>query len=403
MEPRSGEPPRSRPTLGTENPCHTRQPGLGLLAELATEDDFQPPLEKLLDAICTLSGALHGVVRFPQGRSGKSYILAQSGGLTALSDEAMAEACAQCGSRGSEGETQPTPRCQLSLPSGGTIPVHVILTPLHSRRDEICGSLVLIFPEGTSPPTGADALQRALGKVLGMALETSWRAEQNSERMQSQLCAALTQERQLLANEVHDSLAQNLASMRMRTTLLRDAFQRDDRGRGSKYLTEIEDSLAVAHGRVRELITQFRTAMAPGGLVAALRSEIGSLDGLGGVELSFDNRLPHLQLSAEQEMQVLHIVREALANIVKHAQAHHGRVTLGRRGDRYEILVEDDGVGLGGSGEGGDSDYGHYGLNIMRERASHLGGDVLIASRAGQGTKVLLHFPAISRNNEART
>jgi two-component system nitrate/nitrite sensor histidine kinase NarX len=211
------------------------------------------------------------------------------------------------------------------------------------------------------------------------------------------------QERQLLANEVHDTLAQNLACMRMRATLLRDALQQDNRERAANYLEEVEVSLSVAHGRVRELITQFRTAMDPEGLLHALRTEIAGMDGLGGVELAFENRLPDLKLPAEQEMQILHIVREALANVVKHARARHGRVSLSQNGENYEILVEDDGVGLSESGDDGDSDHGHYGLNIMRERAQHLGGDVRVEDRPDGGTRLWLQFPVAAGRKEART
>lgn len=383
------EPPRSGPAPDN-NPCQLRQPGLGLLAELATDDDFQEPLERLLDAVCTLSGALHGVVRFPQGRSGRSYVLAQSGKLGILDADAIEQACFPLASD--------HPCTSLRVAGGKVATVHTWITPLHSLRDGVCGNLVLFFAESEQPVANAEALQGALGKVLGMALETSWRAEQNSERMRAQLCAALTQERQLLANEVHDTLAQNLTSMRMRAKLLKDALEHDEKDRASKYLAEIDEALTVAHGRVRQLITQFRAAMAPGGLIQALKAEIASLDGLAGVQLVFDSRLDDIQLPAEQELQILHIVREAVTNVVKHSQARHGQVTLEHVGQRLCVSVEDDGIGLEGGGKGSDSDYGHYGLNIMRERAARVGGEVAVLPGKTRGTRVVLSLPLTSRN-----
>jgi two-component system nitrate/nitrite sensor histidine kinase NarX len=368
------------------------------LTDLVGSDEFIAPLERLLSTMLAVWGAEGGIVRFQHPRTGKPSLVAHAGqhnlacAQEALLDGICADCTEECGA--SVASVYCCARLPSSLPGNPPLNAYVTSLEFHGER---CGVLALFFAQGQDLPATLAPLLQSLGEVLGLALEGTRRTHENSQRMQNHLCATLMQERQLLANEVHDTLAQNLACLRMRATLLRDALQREDGARTEKYLAEVEDSLSVAHGRVRELITQFRTAMDPLGLLHALHSEISGMDGLGGVELAFENRLPDFHLPAEQEMQILHIVREALANVVRHARARHGRVTLLRNEGRYEILVEDDGVGLAGSGEGGDSDHGHYGLNIMRERARSLGGDVHIESNRERGTRVLLQFPATAR------
>ena len=363
-------------------------------AEPAPDNEFQVPVESLLGAIITLCGASGAAVRLVAPESRILHLVGSAGVFPARDDTAEHYGCPSCPRPGTAGDG--ICRCApLSPPD-----LQAFAVQLRHRRAD-CGLLTLYFPVGTELPAITLPLLRSLSDVLGLALENARLALENSRLADAHLRSSLMQERQLLANEVHDSLAQNLACMRMRATLLRDALQHGEGERAGKYLAEVEESLTVAHGRVRELITQFRTAMDPLGLLHALQTEIASLNGLGGVELAFDNQASELALPAEQEMQVLHIVREAVANVVKHARARHGRVTLSGTDGHYQIAVEDDGVGLAASGSGGDSEHGHFGLNIMRERAQHLGGEVRIDSAPAGGTRVLFSF-SVPRT-EART
>ncbi|HEX6137957.1 MAG TPA: ATP-binding protein, partial [Casimicrobiaceae bacterium] len=103
-----------------------------------------------------------------------------------------------------------------------------------------------------------------------------------------------------------------------------------------------------------------------------------------------------LRLPAGDEVQVFHIVQEALANVHRHANATRARVTIDQAGDRYEICVEDDGLGMATDTSGDDRTRSeHYGIAIMRERAQRLGGELTLRSVAGAGTAVRLNFPAV--------
>jgi two-component system nitrate/nitrite sensor histidine kinase NarX len=107
-----------------------------------------------------------------------------------------------------------------------------------------------------------------------------------------------------------------------------------------------------------------------------------------------------MKLSREREIEVFHIVQEALANISRHARATHARLTLACRSGCYVIVVEDDGVGLASGTDATDTD-GHYGIAIMRERARRLGGDVEITATGRAGTRLELSFPITTPHDEA--
>ncbi len=160
------------------------------------------------------------------------------------------------------------------------------------------------------------------------------------------LRTALANERQMMANEVHDSLAQGLTYMRMRMSLLRDAIRDGDGARAFKYWNDVDTSLTNAHRRLRELITYFRSRMDPQGLLHALQEMTETFLDRTGVVLEFANHVGELDLPVGREVQVFHIVQEALANVCKHANARRARLTLERKGAGYEIVIEDDGVGM---------------------------------------------------------
>ena len=240
--------------------------------------------------------------------------------------------------------------------------------------------------------TGAPRIPRTT--ELQMLLPALADALGVSGRSQDEVRSSLARERQLIANELHDALAQSLTSIRMRTSLLRQAIESGDCARAQSNLSEVDESLAVVHARVRELITHFRMQMDSRGLVHALTQSIDEMNRIGSLQIALDFRVADLALSAEQEQQVYCIVREALTNALKHSQGRRASVTFARRDADYEVTIEDDGIGLDATADG---QHGHFGLNIMRERALRLGGRIEL-SRAGapaplRGTRLRLRFP----------
>ena len=109
----------------------------------------------------------------------------------------------------------------------------------------------------------------------------------------------------------------------------------------------------------------------------------------GALDIRLTNTLPASLLSPNEEIHVLQIVREALSNVIRHAQARQARVTLGLTEGQVQLQVEDDGQGIAGRLPGTH----HYGLTIMRERALSLGGGLTVQSGQGGGTRILVSFP----------
>jgi two-component system, NarL family, nitrate/nitrite sensor histidine kinase NarX len=193
-----------------------------------------------------------------------------------------------------------------------------------------------------------------------------------------------------MAAEVHDSVAQSLAFVKMRMPLLHDAVRGPDKALALRYCDEVRSAVSEAHSSLRGVLAQFRSPMDPLGLVHALDAATQAFRRQAGAQLDFVNELPDLKLAAGDEAQVFHIVQEALNNVARHAQARQVRLRMARgRGDEVEVVVEDDGAGLPAGPAGGGS---HYGLEIMRERARRIGGTLEIGPREGGGTRVRLRF-----------
>jgi len=200
-------------------------------------------------------------------------------------------------------------------------------------------------------------------------------------------------ERQMMAAEVHDSIAQTLVFVRMRLPLMEEAVRMHDDARSTRYLSDMRGAMGEAHASLRAIINEFRAPADPRGLSHALQDRVGQLRERHGIEAELVNHAPGLALSAAEEAQVLHIVSEALANIGRHARATHAWLSVTLQDGRVEVRVEDDGCGLAASASAAGAGAGHHGIEIMRERARRIGGELQIRPRQGVGTMLQLNFP----------
>lgn len=205
---------------------------------------------------------------------------------------------------------------------------------------------------------------------------------------------ALLEERSAIARELHDSLAQSLSYMKIQ--LLRLATLVDARDPAARAVVdELRDGVASAYRQLRELLTTFRLQLNGKGLRAALRDAADDLRGRTGLAIELHDELLDFELSANEQVHVLQIVREALANVERHAHAKHLHVRLAHAADGagIEVTIEDDGVGIAAA----VSPRHHFGLSIMSDRARLLGGTLDIEAREGGGTRVRLRFAPAAR------
>ncbi|MES9827150.1 MAG: histidine kinase [Candidatus Thiodiazotropha sp.] len=223
-----------------------------------------------------------------------------------------------------------------------------------------------------------------IGSHLGMAV-----AKQRSDSEARRL--SIVEERTSLAHELHDSLAQTIASLRFQVRMLEETLQNDPISeKATQEAQRIHNGLDEAHDELRELINSFRAPFDQRGLVPALSKLVERFNQETGIPAFFQPDCLKTDLDTSQEMQALRVVQEALANIRKHAKAHTIRVLLRCRSPgSYLILVEDDGVGFEGAVPQGNPGE-HIGLSIMEERARRVGGELSIESEPGEGTRVEL-------------
>jgi len=227
----------------------------------------------------------------------------------------------------------------------------------------------------------------SVGRHLGLAIEKA-RLESEARRV------AIMEERAIIGNELHDSLAQSLIGMRLQVKLLGEDLARKDFGRARYEAGRLRRALEQANDDVRELLTNYRLRIGEGGLAQTLAGLVERFRRDTGIAVFFQNECPALDLAPAQEIQVFYIIQEALANIRKHSGAHNVRILLNSQDDLYTVLIEDDGLGMA---EGADAAPEHAGLAIMRERTERLRGQIVIESEPGEGTRIVLMFNAPQR------
>ena len=202
--------------------------------------------------------------------------------------------------------------------------------------------------------------------------------------------AGIAQERIFIARELHDSIAQSLAFLKIQAQLMRDALAKGDDEAVRRTVDEIDAGVRESYGDVRELLMHFRTRTDGEDIEPALRLTLQKFEHQCGLPTAMSISGHGLPLSPDQQIQVLHIVQEALSNVRKHARAGCVRLDV-RRQPQWRFEVRDDGVGF--EHRAPHADETHVGLRIMAERAERIGAALEVISRPGQGTSIVLTLP----------
>ena len=202
----------------------------------------------------------------------------------------------------------------------------------------------------------------------------------------------IKEERNIIANELHDSLAQTLASLRFQVRILDQSVQPFGDFMAIKTIESVEHGLEEATTDLRELIAHCRVPIEQQGLVPAIERAVEKFRKDTGIHILFQSNEETLHLPSNIELNAYRIVQESLTNIKKHASAYIVRVLLNHDEDgNVRILVENDGKGFDQRkihSEEGE----HLGLTIMKERARHLGGNLKIETEPDEGTRIELSF-----------
>jgi two-component system nitrate/nitrite sensor histidine kinase NarX len=259
----------------------------------------------------------------------------------------------------------------------------LITVPVMAQH-RVIGEIDLFFREPTT--LGDEDRQHldALASHLASAME-GLRAEALERE------SAVAEERGLLARELHDSIAQSLSFLKIQVGLLRSAVRRTDAAAVSRTLDELDAGVRESTADVRELLVHFRTRTNGEDIVPALKTTLQKFEHQTGLPTHLEVHGAGLPLPPDVQVQVLHVVQEALSNVRKHAQAQEVWIELAQ-GPEWSVEVRDDGRGFdAAAGPAGEM---HVGLRIMRERAERIGATVQVDSVPGAGTCVVLRLPS---------
>ncbi|MFC5549201.1 type IV pili methyl-accepting chemotaxis transducer N-terminal domain-containing protein [Massilia aerilata] len=357
-------------------------------AFLQARQTLEPMCEGFLERILQYFGADGGSVRLVEAGNEKVHLVAQQG----LPEEMVeAERCMPlgdclCGEAALE--QQPVVHWLHAMPDAartpcarsgfGTVSAFQIFD-----QDQHLGVFTLHFRSERRFRDQEQALLDTLGRLLGTAIENLRLAAREREM-------AISEERNMVARGLHDSIAQGLNFLNLQVQMLDDSLRHGQQQEAAEIVPALRAGVKESYEDVRELLQNFRSRLEEDDLNSALRKAVRKFRDQTGIDAGFSAEgAGSLPFSREEQLQILFIVQEALSNIRKHAQADHVSVRV-VDGQDFSLSISDNGVGFDSSAESDDGDR-RVGLHIMQERAEHIKAELGIESRLGAGTTIRLH------------
>jgi len=336
-----------------------------------------------------VSGADAAVVRWSNEGNEHYVILASDGLPRAMAEQ---EQCLRAGNCFC-GQTQ-------GLPDARVIPISIatpmVLPHCHEAgyqtlvvlpvmvHQRVLGELNLFFRASLELSPDMRELLEAMVRHLASSMEGLRAAALERE-------GAVAEERGMLARELHDSIAQSLAFLKIQTQLLRDAVKKGNEAARDRSMAELDVGVRECYADVRELLVHFRTRASAEDIEEALRTTLSKFGHQTGINAQLSMEGHGLPLDADVQIQVLHMVQEALSNVRKHARATRVNVRV-QRHPEWRFEVQDNGIGFD-AGRTMAADSLHVGLRILRERAEGISARVEVQSTPGAGTTVCIELP----------
>jgi signal transduction histidine kinase len=268
------------------------------------------------------------------------------------------------------------------------------------RGGETVGVLAVASRSPTALSSVAERrLLEGIGEQLVIAIE-------NAQLHERVLDEAVLEERERLAHELHDGLAQVLGYVNTQSLAIEELLS-SSRGEEARIqVARMREAARRVYTDVREAILGLRSTR--GALLPSLRSYVADYGRMTDIAVQLDvgAGVEALRLPGSVEIQLVRIVQEALSNVRKHAHATSATVSLGVRDGGLALEVVDDGRGFE-LDQPARTGWPRFGLQTMRERAQALGGSWELSSKPGSGTRVAVAVPLeplaeVSRANSAR-
>lgn len=219
---------------------------------------------------------------------------------------------------------------------------------------------------------------------------------ESARRMQAlarRLAEAQDAEQRRLSAELHDRIGQNLTALGLNLSLLDSAAEPGLPAASRSRLRDSQDLVTGTMAAVRDLIAELRPAVLDEyGLQPALRWLAEQHQRRTGVTVRVEGEEPAPRLPAPVEMAMFRVAQEALTNVAKHAEAGSIVLELHRQGGRTLLDIKDDGAGFDPAAQATAAPGGHWGLEMMRERAEAAGASFEVSSAPGRGTRIRVGF-----------
>ena len=364
-----------------------------LLNAPSTQEDL---CRGFLRRLLALTGAAAGAVRLVSREGDTLHLFVEEGMAAGFIDKEHCLARGECAC----GEAAARSVAVVHIVSSARKPLSVTLP--HCReagfgtvaafpiaaQQQVLGIYNLFYREQREVLGEERHMLESLGQNLGVAIESLRRVSRERE-------LAIAEERNLLAQELHDSIAQALAFLNLQTQMLRKALAQSDPAESARILDEIQTGVQESYADVRELLVHFRMRTTEGDVELGVRTLLNRFQHQTGLATDLRVSGAAVPLAPDDQLQVMHILQEALSNVRKHAGARRVEVGL-VRGPGYVFTVRDDGRGFDPAARDEEASD-HVGLRIMRERAARIGARVDVRSQPGRGTEVVLTLPVAQR------
>ena len=359
-------------------------------AFVATVNSFEELSKGFVERVKRISKADAAAIRWSD-ETGQRYMMLATNcfpsEIEAEERSILAGACS-CGSSGMHTKTRVVPITRLDDPpmkrcakAGYQSLVNV---PVRHQQ-KVVGEINLFFRETVTLSIEEVDLLDTLGSHLANAMESMRAVALEKE-------AAVVEERVLIANELHDSIAQSLVFLRIQSQLIRESIEDKKTDRIHDEFKELDDGISECLSDVRELLIHFRIKNDATNIDVALMETLHKFERQTGISTNLISTGDAIPLPPDVQVQVLHILQEALSNVRKHAKAAKVVVHV-KKGDAWTFEVSDDGVGFVVDQLPAED---HVGMKIMGERAARINAKIMYVSAPGQGVLTRLIVPVSS-------
>lgn len=259
-------------------------------------------------------------------------------------------------------------------------------------KGRVLGVLSVVGETGRHFTAEEVALLASIADQVGGAVENA-RLYEQAEAL------AVAEERQRLAREIHDTLAQGLTGITIQLEAIESGLEQGQKEVALKRLCRARDLANYSLAEARRSVWALRSkALEEKRFAAALRDSVHALTAETGLEVAVETQNDLPQLPVELQTDLLRVAQEAVMNVVKHARARRLAIQLDFEAGTLELRIRDDGRGFRPAGaHAGAQTGGGFGLTAMRERMARHGGALRIESHPPHGSLIVASVELIDR------